>query len=150
MVHSQTKNPNLGKIWWVLQWKMLVNLWPHGLFYCHFVYFMVILVIFSRFGIFHKEKSGNPGAAHFTRNCNPLQHCNLELPKLANLWFVLECSWISLGLNAINVMSTACRKLLSRSGANPTTASYNSSAVKKYNATSSLVHFENKNISFYF
>jgi hypothetical protein len=37
---------------------------------------------------------------------------------------------------------------LCRAGANPTIASYNASAVKIYNATSSLVRFENK--IFYF
>jgi hypothetical protein len=35
-----------------------------------------------------------------------------------------------------------------RSGANPTIASYNTSAVKIYNATSSLVRFENKKMYF--
>jgi hypothetical protein len=34
-------------------------------------------------------------------------------------------------------------------GANPTIVSYNASAVKIYIATSSLVHYENKNIFFY-
>jgi hypothetical protein len=34
-------------------------------------------------------------------------------------------------------------------GANPIIASYNASAVKIYNATSSLVHFENENVFFY-
>jgi hypothetical protein len=42
----QTKNPNLGKFWMVLQWKMLVYfmavlsiLWPFGIFCGCFVYF---------------------------------------------------------------------------------------------------------------
>jgi hypothetical protein len=35
-------------------------------------------------------------------------------------------------------------------GPNPTIVSYNASVVKIYNATSSLVRFENKNIFFYF
>jgi hypothetical protein len=35
-------------------------------------------------------------------------------------------------------------------GANPTTESYNASLVKIYNATSSLVRFENKNIYIFF
>jgi hypothetical protein len=34
-------------------------------------------------------------------------------------------------------------------GANPTTVSYNASVVNIYNATSSLVHFENNNILSY-
>jgi hypothetical protein len=35
-------------------------------------------------------------------------------------------------------------------GANPTIVSYNANAVKIYNAASSLVRFENKNIFYYF
>jgi hypothetical protein len=35
-------------------------------------------------------------------------------------------------------------------GPNPTIASYNTSVVKIYNATSCSVRFENKNIFFYF
>jgi hypothetical protein len=33
--------------------------WQSGLFYCHLVYFVVILVYFSRFGTLYQEKSGN-------------------------------------------------------------------------------------------
>jgi hypothetical protein len=54
------KNPNLGKFWRVLQWKILVYfmaiwyiLWPFGIF-------MFIWYQFSRFGILYQEKSGNP------------------------------------------------------------------------------------------
>jgi hypothetical protein len=36
------------------------------------------------------------------------------------------------------------------SGANPTIVSYNAGVVKTYNATSSLVRYENKNIIIYF
>jgi hypothetical protein len=39
---------------------------------------------------------------------------------------------------------------ISNSGANPTIASYNATVVNFYNATGSLVRFENKNIFFYF
>jgi hypothetical protein len=38
----------------------------------------------------------------------------------------------------------------SNPGANPTIASYNASVVNFYNATGSLMRFENKNILFYF
>jgi hypothetical protein len=68
MVWFQNKNPNLGKLWSVLQWKMLVYFT-----YGHLVHFTVFcyvlwtfgivhgnLVYFSRFGKFHQEKSGNP------------------------------------------------------------------------------------------
>jgi hypothetical protein len=58
MAYFQTKNPNLGKFWRVLQWKMLVylmtfwstyftaignNLWPFGIFCSHLVYFPVLV-----------------------------------------------------------------------------------------------------------
>jgi hypothetical protein len=52
MVYFQTKNPNLGKFWSVLQWKMLVDfvavrsiLWQFGIFCGRLVYF-------SRLGLF--------------------------------------------------------------------------------------------------
>jgi hypothetical protein len=68
MVYFQTKNPNLGKFWKVLQWKMLEVLRAslsilrqNGIFYGHLVHFVVILYIFPRFGILCREKSGNPG-----------------------------------------------------------------------------------------
>jgi hypothetical protein len=67
MVCFQTKNPNLGKFWSVLQWKMLVylmSIWsilrPLELFYGHLVYFVIIWYIFSRFGMLCQEKCGNP------------------------------------------------------------------------------------------
>jgi hypothetical protein len=68
MVCFQTKNPNLGQFWRVLQCKILVYifydhlvyftaigniLWPFGIFYGH-------LEFFPRFGILYREKSGNP------------------------------------------------------------------------------------------
>jgi hypothetical protein len=70
MVSFQTKNPNLGKFWWVLQWKMLVffmTIWsilrPLDIFYGHSVYLVVIWYIFPRFGILYQEKSGNPAGS---------------------------------------------------------------------------------------
>jgi hypothetical protein len=44
-----TKNPDVGKVWRVLQWKMLVyvlHIWPFGLLYGNLVYF-------SRFGMLY-------------------------------------------------------------------------------------------------
>jgi hypothetical protein len=56
MLFFQTKNPNLGKLWRVLQRKMLVYfmflvkfyghsvyLWPFGMFVGHFVSFSVLV-----------------------------------------------------------------------------------------------------------
>jgi hypothetical protein len=67
MVCFQTKNPNFGKFWRVLQWKILVyfmSIWtflgPLEISYGHLVYFEVIWYIFPRFGILDQEKSGNP------------------------------------------------------------------------------------------
>jgi hypothetical protein len=61
----QTKNPNLGKFWRVLLWKILVYfitiwtiLWLLEIFYGHLVYLVVIWYIFPRFGILEQEKSG--------------------------------------------------------------------------------------------
>jgi hypothetical protein len=63
IVYFQTKNPNLGKFVRALEWKMLVYfmpIWnilpPFGIAYGH----LVILYIFSCFGILCPEKSGNP------------------------------------------------------------------------------------------
>jgi hypothetical protein len=60
MVDFQTKNPNLGKFWRVLQWKIVVYfmvIWSilllFGLFYCYLVYFMDIWYILGTFGIFY-------------------------------------------------------------------------------------------------
>jgi hypothetical protein len=67
MVCFQTKNPNLGKFWRVLHWKMLRSLmaiWnmlrSFGKFYDHLVHFVLIWYIFSGFGITYQQKSGNP------------------------------------------------------------------------------------------
>jgi hypothetical protein len=59
MVHFQTKNPNSGKF---------LAMTDVGILYGHLVYFMpiwyitymVIRYIFSRFGMWYHEKSGNP------------------------------------------------------------------------------------------
>jgi hypothetical protein len=52
MVCFQTKNPNLGKFWRVLQWKMFAFLCPFGLFYGHWKHFMTIWYILWSFGTF--------------------------------------------------------------------------------------------------
>jgi hypothetical protein len=68
MVSFQTKNPNLGKFWRALDWKIFIYfkaIWnilqTFGLFYDHLVHFAFTWYIFPRFGIFYQEKSGNPG-----------------------------------------------------------------------------------------
>jgi hypothetical protein len=68
MAHFQSKNPNLGKFWRFLQWKILLYfmaIWfillPFGIFCGHFGIVYGYLANFSRFGMLHQEKSGNPG-----------------------------------------------------------------------------------------
>jgi hypothetical protein len=67
--YSQTKNPNLGKFWRVLQCKVLVYFMaisfivlPFGIFCGNLVNFTVVWYIFSRFGVLFQDKSGNPDA----------------------------------------------------------------------------------------
>jgi hypothetical protein len=50
---------------------------PFGLFYCHLVYCMVILVYFSRFGMLYQEKSGNP--AEETRDLLVSVYFNIDM-----------------------------------------------------------------------
>jgi hypothetical protein len=42
----------LARCWYIL--------WPFGVFYEHWVYFVVNWYIFSRFGMLYQEISGNP------------------------------------------------------------------------------------------
>jgi hypothetical protein len=72
MVCFQTKNPNLGKFWRILQGKILAYfmtigsiLRPLEVIYGHSVYFVDIWFIFPRFGILYQEKSGNPAQATY-------------------------------------------------------------------------------------
>jgi hypothetical protein len=78
MVCFQTKNPNLGKFWRVLQHKILVctfyGHFVHFTDFCYIIYiiictYMYNLVSFSRFGILYQEKSGNPGAHLYLPKC---------------------------------------------------------------------------------
>jgi hypothetical protein len=69
MAYFQTKNPNLGKFWRGLLWKMLVyfmafwsNFRRFGIHMTHYIFciFCGHLVYFLRFGTLYREKSGNP------------------------------------------------------------------------------------------
>jgi hypothetical protein len=67
-INFQTKNPNFGKFWKVLQWKILVYfgailsiLQPNGILFGDSVHFVVIWYIFPLFGMLRREKSGNLG-----------------------------------------------------------------------------------------
>jgi hypothetical protein len=59
-----TKNPNLGKFWRVLEWKMLAYFIAIWYIFRQFgIYFVAIRYILLLFGNVFKfwEKSGNPG-----------------------------------------------------------------------------------------
>jgi hypothetical protein len=65
---SNQKNPNLGKFWRALGWKMLIYfmaIWNHlqtfRIFYDPLVHFVIVWLVLSGSGIMHQEKSGNPG-----------------------------------------------------------------------------------------
>jgi hypothetical protein len=67
MVCFQTKNPNLGKFWRALDWKMLISctgiwniLWTFGIYFSTICVHLVQL--FRFWCIMHQVKSGNPGA----------------------------------------------------------------------------------------
>jgi hypothetical protein len=68
MVCFQTKNPNLGKFWRALDWKILAH-------------FMFIWYIISGFGILCQEKSGNPGPEPDTL-MSGMHSNNAELSRL--------------------------------------------------------------------
>jgi hypothetical protein len=71
MVYCKTENPNLGKFWRALEWKMLPiwnTLRPFGIhILCSFGNFEVIWYLFPRFGTLCQEKSGTPGTEPFAR-----------------------------------------------------------------------------------
>jgi hypothetical protein len=48
-------------------WSILL---PLGKIYGHLVYFVVILVYFSRFGLLYQDKSGNPDNVNDVDNAN--------------------------------------------------------------------------------
>jgi hypothetical protein len=68
MVCFQTKNPDFGKIWRALEWKMLLyfmTIWnilrPFGIIYGLLVQFVVIFTIFCSFLVcLDQDESGNP------------------------------------------------------------------------------------------
>jgi hypothetical protein len=67
MVCFNTNNPNLGKFWGSLEWKILVYLMVIWNILRSFGNVVVIWYIFLRFGILCQEKSGNLGLAQKKR-----------------------------------------------------------------------------------
>jgi hypothetical protein len=110
MAHFQTNNPNLGKFWRVLRWKILLYftpswsvLQPFSIFCGHLVYLMVTyLVYFSCCGMLYQEKSGNPvsDSIRFAR-CQflwrvPTQWANFGHKDWANfrLWAIFYFAYL--------------------------------------------------------
>jgi hypothetical protein len=84
MAYFETKNPNMGKFWSVLQWKMLVyfvavwsTMWPFGI--------LVMLMVIWLFGIFIHFLVGCTKKNLATLVCTLFQR--LDLPRT----LVLEC-----------------------------------------------------------
>jgi hypothetical protein len=88
MASFQTKNPNLGKFWRSLEWKMLVYFYDHqeyltAIWYVYLMDIWYILwsfgIYFSRFGMFYRVKSGNPDPTanfrNFDHECQILIRC---------------------------------------------------------------------------
>jgi hypothetical protein len=83
----QTKNPNLGKFWRVLQWKILVYfmiIWsisrPFEIFCGHLVYFVVIWYIFPHFWYFVPRKIWQPWLKGFAMEKTHL-FCKCSITK---------------------------------------------------------------------
>jgi hypothetical protein len=118
MVYFQTKNPTWSKFWKALQWKILVHftdIWSilrtFGLFYGHLVYFTDIwyilwllwsfgTYIFSRFGMLHQERSGNPD---FERS----KFCH----HLRLLITIYACKYLYIIISIFTTLSKKLRKL---------------------------------------
>jgi hypothetical protein len=90
MVEFQTKNPNLGKFWKVLQWEMMVFfmailsiLQSNGIFYGHLVHFVVIWYILPVFWYAVPRKIWQPRVQASTRT--GVARCYVFRPK------ILEC-----------------------------------------------------------
>jgi hypothetical protein len=100
----QTKNPNWGKFWSALDWKLLIYFMANwnillrfGKFYGRLVHFVSIWEHFPVFGIMWQEKSGNPGfndRKHFSCCIDLLRTCNYSFQSFRkkqekkNFWCV--------------------------------------------------------------
>jgi hypothetical protein len=66
MVRFQTKNPNLGKFWRVLQWKLMVYFMENG-------HFKVFCYILRTFGIVLGNLENFPPFWYFGKNLSTLE-----------------------------------------------------------------------------
>jgi hypothetical protein len=90
-----TKNPNFGKFWTALEWKMLVYfmaIWnilrPSGIFYGHLVMLWSFGIYFPRFGISGLEKSGNPAPTYISSA--RIYNTNMKFYPSRNYLYVVE------------------------------------------------------------
>jgi hypothetical protein len=71
MEYFQTKNPNLGKFWRVLQWKMEgLAIEDFGIIYDHSLYFATIWYIFLPFWYAVPRKIWQPWVGRFSDLAN--------------------------------------------------------------------------------
>jgi hypothetical protein len=105
MVCFLTKNPNFGKFWRVLQWKMLVYMYNGGL--VHFTVFCYIswtfgivrgnLVYFSTFWYFVPRKIWQPWLAD-----SRSQSYNFRIYNWTQRWRCIRQEYIYRGKNILN------------------------------------------------
>jgi hypothetical protein len=105
MVYFQTKNPNLGKFWRSMQWKMVdyfIAIWS---IFCHLVYFIAIWYILWTFGIFYvylvyfflfwyvvPEKSGNLAVSVDRKRKKKKCWVRAEWPDWSKFGLLGDCS----------------------------------------------------------
>jgi hypothetical protein len=126
MVCFRTKNPNLGKIFRVSDWKMLRILWPFGIFYWtfgilydHLAHCVFIWYIFSGFGVMHQEKSGNSDVQvifislkifdECTRNVKTWVMSKKTFKHLQRRERSLNAHWLQIKLGPAVKMQKSCR-----------------------------------------
>jgi hypothetical protein len=103
MDYFQTRNPNLGKFWRFLQWKMMVY-WAMSVYFPAIWYIPIMdtWYIFTRFGMLYQEKSGNPARpdlANFRRSGGSLLRAVFYYRSSANIWATFSMEQVIYELN---------------------------------------------------
>jgi hypothetical protein len=92
MVYFQTKNPNLGNFWRVLQWKMVYILWIFGIFYWYFV-------CFSPFSYVVPTKKNQATLVSVLRS---EQACRSNVMPISSLWGLDRATFIFYPVNGLS------------------------------------------------
>jgi hypothetical protein len=107
MAYFQTKNPNLGKFWRVLQRELVAYfiafwfiLWPFGIFCDHLVYFIVIWYIFPVLVCCTKKTLATLQAPWFAFQVDA---GDLHKSRIDNKYFKSPKTWLKSGLGEKNV-----------------------------------------------